>query len=224
MLVVDPISALSYTGDSAEATAAALQLINAAKSAGVTAVNTTLVESPVGEATYSGISTVADTWIQLSYQPQGGERNRALSVVKSRGTGHSKQVRELLLSDDGVTLEDVYTAGGQVLMGTLRYEREAEEAALRQKEADERESRIIEARERVAEAHHELVTLQEELRERQASLERLERSAALAERDEHALHAALHAKRGGDPKEKNKAQKRKGTHPSSNGSKSRRRR
>ena len=55
---------------------------------------------------------------------QGGERNRALTIVKSRGMGHSNQVRELLLSDRGVTLTNVYTSRGEVLMGTLRQERE----------------------------------------------------------------------------------------------------
>jgi len=57
----------------------------------------------------------------------GGERNRALTIVKSRGTRHSNQVRELLLSDTGLALADVYSSGGEVLMGTLRFEKEVEE-------------------------------------------------------------------------------------------------
>jgi len=36
-------------------------------------------------------------------------------------------VRELVLSDAGPMLADVYTAGGEVLMGTLRWEKEDEE-------------------------------------------------------------------------------------------------
>ena len=58
------------------------------------------------------------------YLMQAGERNRGLSIIKSRGTAHSNQVRELILSDAGVTLADTYTAGGEVLMGTLRIEKE----------------------------------------------------------------------------------------------------
>ena len=50
----------------------------------------------------------------------GGERNRALTIVKCRGTRHSNQVRELILSDQGIALADVYSSGGEVLMGTLR--------------------------------------------------------------------------------------------------------
>ena len=69
---------------------------------------------------------------------RGGERNRALTIVKSRGTRHSNQVRELILSDTGLALADVYSSGGEVLMGTLRWEKEAEEksrALLRETES-----------------------------------------------------------------------------------------
>ena len=58
---------------------------------------------------------------------QAGERNRGLSIVKSRGTAHSNQVRELILSDEGVTLADTSSAGGEVLMGTMRWEKERAE-------------------------------------------------------------------------------------------------
>jgi circadian clock protein KaiC len=78
------------------------------------------------------ISTIADTWIHLSYLVQAGERNRGLSIVKSRGSAHSNQVRELVLSDAGVTLADTYTAGGEVLMGTMRWEKEHAEFVARE--------------------------------------------------------------------------------------------
>ena len=32
------------------------------------------------------ISTLADTWIHLNYLVQAGERNRGMSIIKSRGT------------------------------------------------------------------------------------------------------------------------------------------
>jgi circadian clock protein KaiC len=62
--------------------------------------------------------------MHVSYLSQSGERNRALTIIKARGTGHSNQVRELVLSSDGVSLADVYSVGGEVLMGTLRWEKE----------------------------------------------------------------------------------------------------
>jgi circadian clock protein KaiC len=50
-----------------------------------------------------------------------------MSIIKSRGTAHSNQVRELILTDEGVTLADIFTAGGEVLMGTMRWEKESAE-------------------------------------------------------------------------------------------------
>ena len=113
---------------------------------------TALVEgdNPGSEATELQISTIADNWIQLSYLVRGGERNRALTIVKCRGTRHSNQVRELILSDQGVALADVYSSGGEVLMGTLRWEKEVEEksrALLRETESanKRRELQFVEA-------------------------------------------------------------------------------
>ena len=54
---------------------------------------------PLSEWTPLSISTIADTWMHVSYLSQSGERNRALTIIKSRGTGHSNQVRELVLVD-----------------------------------------------------------------------------------------------------------------------------
>jgi circadian clock protein KaiC len=71
------------------------------------------------------VSTLTDTWLQLSYVAQDGERNRALTIIKSRGTNHSNQVRELTMSPAGLDLVDVYAPGGKVLMGSARAEREA---------------------------------------------------------------------------------------------------
>ena len=91
----------------------------------ITAINEG--DDPATEATDLQVSTIADTWIHLSYLIRSGERNRALTIIKSRGTWHSNQVRELILGKTGPVLADVYTAGGEVLMGTLRWEKEDEE-------------------------------------------------------------------------------------------------
>jgi circadian clock protein KaiC len=91
----------------------------------ITAINQG--DDPAAEATDLQVSTIADTWIHLSYLIRSGERNRALTIIKSRGTWHSNQVRELILGKAGPVLADVYTAGGEVLMGTLRWEKEDEE-------------------------------------------------------------------------------------------------
>jgi circadian clock protein KaiC len=130
-MVIDPLSAIAKAGGIAAARSVANRFIYTAKDQKITVVVTAINEGeePETEATDLQISTIADTWIHLSYLIRGGERNRALTIIKSRGTSHSNQVRELILSDAGPMLADVYTAGGEVLMGTLRWEKEDEERA-----------------------------------------------------------------------------------------------
>jgi circadian clock protein KaiC len=130
-MVIDPISAIAKTGGIAAARAVANRFIYLAKDEKITVMVTAINEGdePETEATDLQISTIADTWIHLSYLIRSGERNRALTIIKSRGTWHSNQVRELVLSNAGPMLADVYTAGGEVLMGTLRWEKEGEEKA-----------------------------------------------------------------------------------------------
>lgn len=124
-LVIDPLSAVLRSAASEVVMDVPLRLINHTKSQGITMLSTSLVEnSDSPESTEMNVSTIADTWIHLSFKVQMGERNRLLTIVKCRGTGHSRQARELVLSNDGVTLADVYIAGGEVLMGTLRWEKE----------------------------------------------------------------------------------------------------
>ncbi|OAI50396.1 hypothetical protein AYO46_10300 [Betaproteobacteria bacterium SCGC AG-212-J23] len=151
-IVIDPLTAVAKAGSRGAARTVASRLINLVKDAGITMFVTALsgAEDQRAESTALEISTIADTWIHLSYLVLGGERNRALTVVKSRGTAHSNQVRELILGKSGPTLADVYSAGGDVLMGTLRWEKEAEESAKRIRHRSEfdykqRELRFVEA-------------------------------------------------------------------------------
>jgi circadian clock protein KaiC len=130
-MVIDPLSAIAKAGGLMAARSVANRFIYLAKEQKITVLVTAINEGdqPEAEATDLQISTIADSWIHLSYLIRGGERNRALTIIKSRGTQHSNQVRELILSDAGPMLADVYTAGGEVLMGTLRWEKEDEERA-----------------------------------------------------------------------------------------------
>jgi circadian clock protein KaiC len=173
VLVIDPISALAKTGGHIAASHASVRVMDYAKSHGITTICTSLVSSERAEAemTSTQISTIADTWIHLAYLVKGGERNRTLTIVKSRGTKHSRQVRELLLSEDGVSLADVYSSGGEVLVGTARWEREMEEQeAERRKVAESRRKRSqLELEE--AEVAARIAVLQRELDARRAERE-----------------------------------------------------
>ena len=81
------------------------------------------------ERTDAAISSLVDTWLVLRDLESNGERNRGLHVLKSRGMGHSNQVREFVLSQTGIQLTDVYVGPSGMLTGSARVAQEARERA-----------------------------------------------------------------------------------------------
>ena len=199
-MVIDPLSALSRVGGIDAARDVANRLMYLVKDRMVTAMLTGLVDGndPVIEATDLQVSTIADTWIHLSYVIHAGERNRALTIVKSRGTRHSNQVRELILTRDGPTLADVYTRGGEVLMGTLRWEREAEDlAAMREQEAAYEQKRLeLQSARAVTEA--QIIALKHELERQRSELESLQLTHAARLRTDTDREQQVRELRAGD--------------------------
>ena len=178
-LVIDPVSTWYKSGNDLTAQSVGDRLIDWSKGDGITLICTSLLDE-MSNRTESGsplqISMLADTWIHLNYLVQAGERNRGLSIVKSRGTAHSNQVRELILSDAGVTLTDTYTAGGEVLMGTMRWQKErAERAAGEIAEAAAKLKRLRLAAEE-AELEVRVKSLQTELVAKQVEMDLLTRT------------------------------------------------
>jgi circadian clock protein KaiC len=170
-LVLDPLSALSTKLAHIASADAAQQFLDYLKGEGITVVNTSLMDGiDANEATATGISTIADTWIHVSYVVQDGERNRALTIVKSRGTGHSNQVRELTLSDDGVTLTDVFVAQGKVLTGVARWEWEQQERATKKRTVAATELKRLQLQLAQAEAAARLLVVQTEMKARSAEI------------------------------------------------------
>jgi circadian clock protein KaiC len=170
-LIIDPLSALSTKLAHLASADAAQQFLDFLKAEGITVLNTSLMNGlSTDEATATGISTIADTWIHLSYVVQDGERNRALTIVKSRGTGHSNQVREMTLSSEGVTLTDVFVAQGKVLMGVARWEWEQEELAAKKRTLVASELKRLQLQLAQAEAAARLQVVKTEMAARSAEL------------------------------------------------------
>ena len=200
-LVIDPISTLAKVGNELTAHGVAERLIDWSKADGTTLVCTSLLDELNGRLegrTPLQISTIADTWIHLNYLVQAGERNRGLSIIKSRGTSHSNQVRELILSDSGVTLADIFTAGGEVLMGTLRWEKEsAERVAKEVAEVAGKLKRVsLDAEEAVLEVRAK--SLQTELVAKQVEKTLLARNTQSRKGEVSRGHTRMRELRGGD--------------------------
>ena len=131
VVVIDPISNLINTGSVAEVRSMLLRLVDFLKSEQITALFTAL--SSQGDAsleeTEIGVSSIMDTWLLLRDIELGGERNRGIYVLKSRGTAHSNQIREFVITSKGIDIRDVYVGPQGVLTGSARLAQEARERA-----------------------------------------------------------------------------------------------
>lgn len=198
LVVVDPISNLTLHTDDVSLKPTLMRLIDFLKQQNITAVFTALTrDGSVSLAeTQVGVSSLMDTWLMLSNLEFNGERTRTIQVIKSRGMSHSNQVREFILSDQGVDLVDVYLLADRVLTGSARIVQEQQEEAsseLRQRD-QQRRLRELDSRRKAIDA--QIAALQAEAQERtgevQSAIERenleaegsLQRSKAIAQRRE----------------------------------------
>jgi len=133
VVVIDPATNLLNAGDVMQTHAMMMRLVDFLKAQGITAFLTTLTHdgglNQGQEQTDLDVSSLIDTWILLRAIELGGERNRGLYVLKSRGMAHSNQIREFRLSDRGIDLLDVYLGSAGVLTGSARLAQEAKEQA-----------------------------------------------------------------------------------------------
>lgn len=138
-VVVDPLNALLRGGDEQDTRLAILRLVDFLKRERITALYTTLTEDERLEHTNVAISSLMDTWILLRDIELGGERNRGIYVLKSRGTRHSNQIREFSIGPNGIDLVDVYNGPEGVLTGAARMAQEAADREARAQRALELE-------------------------------------------------------------------------------------
>ena len=165
VVVVDPVTNLIMVSTANEVRSMLTRLVDFLKTQGITSIFTSLTAGggPL-EASEVDVSSLMDTWLVLVSIEVGGERNRALYVLKSRGMEHSNQIREFLLTDDGLRLLDVYLGPQGVLTGSARLSQEEREKTAdmsRRQELEshrrelERERRTFEARMDTLRAEHE---------------------------------------------------------------------
>jgi len=129
-VIVDPVSNLNAVANNSNVKTMLTRLLDQLKLDRVTTVLTILtLGSPAPDSTDVDVSSLADTWIRLRDIEFGGERNRGIYILKSRGMAHSNQIREFVLTEKGVNLLDVYVGPSGVLTGSARLSQEAQEKA-----------------------------------------------------------------------------------------------
>jgi len=184
MVLFDPVSNLSDVSNHADAKSMLIRLIDFLKERGTTAVLADLTARG-NESTDVGISSLIDTWILLRDIESSGERNRGIFVLKSRGTAHSNQIREYLITDRGIQLRDVYAGPEGVLTGSARDAREAtDRAELRiQRQSLERLRHDLAAKRQALEAQIEALRARFTAEESDLTLRIDQESIRLAELD-----------------------------------------
>jgi circadian clock protein KaiC len=183
VVIVDPVSNFTTSGSASDAEAMLLRLVDFLKGRGVTAMLISLTGGGrTLEATEVGLSSIVDTWLLLRDIELAGERNRGLYILKSRGMSHSNQIREFLITPEGLKLVDVYIGPEGVLTGSMRAAQEDRERAeklvrdqdieRRQRELDSKRTALeaqiaaLQTQFHSIEAESKMIRLQDDMRER----------------------------------------------------------
>jgi circadian clock protein KaiC len=188
-VIIDPITNLVTGSAQKEVYSMLIRLMDYLKNRKITALLTNLTND--GEAlenTDIGVSSLTDTWILCRDLELNGERNRCVYVLKSRGMSHSNQVREFVMSREGIRLIPPYVGSGVVLTGSSRVAQEAKEKAeaLIRSEEIEKKQQALERKRSALEAQMKVLKMdfdaeeqdlermirQQQDREKQLELER----------------------------------------------------
>lgn len=154
VVIVDPLSNLISVGAMNEVRGMLTRLIDYLKVNGITAMFSALT-IPTGqslELTEEGVSSVVDTWVMVRDVEGIGERNRGVYIIKARGMQHSNQVREFIITEEGVQLLETKVGPTGILTGSARLAYQ-----LKQKEKLEEEQNEIKRKERELERKRKIL-------------------------------------------------------------------
>jgi circadian clock protein KaiC len=165
VVVVDPLSSLVSGADENvnDLTNMLLRIIDRLKQLGTTGFFTSLTSGgQAAETTEVNVSSLVDTWLLLRDLESDGERNRVLYVLKSRGMAHSNQLREFLMTKNGVALREAYLGPAGVLTGSARVAQEAREREDESRWTRESEERRLALNRKLRAAEAQILVLEAE--------------------------------------------------------------
>lgn len=151
-VILDPITNLITVGNSSEVKSILIRLIDFLQQEQITVMFTAL-SLPAGSngTQEEEVSSLVDLWIALQDIELNGERNRGIYVLKSRGMKSSNQVREFIISDEGIKVEELLIGPGGILVGSARraYELEREKEKILKKHALDRKNKEIDRKKNI---------------------------------------------------------------------------
>jgi len=198
VVVLDPISAFVDSGDQQEVQSMLLRMIDYLKNHGITGVFTHLAHIQGEAKTDAGLSSLMDAWILLLNREVNGEFNRELYLLKARGIAHSNQVREFVMSSDGIRLIEPYLGENGALTGSARRFEEARtrrDEVVRKAEVVRLQEKIVQRRRR---AQAQIEALQADLAADEVELKSIvdQEATFLAQADTDAAEMAAGRKAG----------------------------
>lgn len=198
LAVLDAVASLTRAGGMSSTTSVISRDLDLLKGRGITTVMTTLVHRETAETSQVDMSSLIDTWLLLRNDETNGERNRLMFVIKSRGSSHSNQVREFVLTDDGAELIDVYVGPHGVVTGSARVEQIEQDRAAGRTRMEESDRRREELAQRSAAIEAQIAALRAQLGAETAEFERHLAATEAREVSDAAVRETLARSRSGD--------------------------
>ena len=153
VVIIDPITSLMEVGTISEGSSMVTRLVDYLKANRITSLFTSLtIGGNLLEQSIATVTSPMDAWLSLQDFEGNGERNRVFYVLKARGMAHSNQIREFLISDNGIDIVDAYIGAEGVLTGSARASQGAlekatvlasqQDAALRQRDIERKRAAL----------------------------------------------------------------------------------
>ena len=164
-VILDPITNLITVGDNSEVKSILIRLIDFLQQEKITVMFTALsLPSAVNGSQEEGVSSLVDVWIALHDIELDGERNRGIYVLKSRGMKSSNQVREFIISENGIEIKELMIGPEGVLIGSARkaYELELKKEEVLKKHAFDRKNKDLERKKNILDSKIQRLTSQYE--------------------------------------------------------------
>jgi circadian clock protein KaiC len=122
LIILDPITNLMTEGPNSDIRSMLTRFIDYLKTKQITVMFTAAITLGSIERNPSdeGISSMVDTWLMVQDIELDGERNRSVYVMKSRGMDHSKEVREFVITSEGITLIPILKDKNGIIIGSKR--------------------------------------------------------------------------------------------------------
>jgi circadian clock protein KaiC len=106
-VIIDPISSLVTIGSRGEVRAMLARLMDILKMHQINALFTSLTyerPTPYNTMADEAISSLVDTWIKVRNEESNGNRIRSLYIEKSRGMGHTNEIRNFTVTNKGIEI------------------------------------------------------------------------------------------------------------------------